>query len=585
MTRAVGIDLGTSYTVVAVLEEGRPRVIPDAGGQLLTPSVVAFTNGGAPLVGSMAKLQAAANPGRTVFSIKRRMGSDYTVTIDGKRYKPQEISGFILRKVKADAEDYLGEKVDRVVITVPAYFSDLQRQATKEAGILAGLDVIRIINEPTAAALSYGLDRDDIHRILVWDLGGGTFDVSIMELEQGIFEVIAVSGNTQLGGDDVDRRIMDYLADQYEEMYRTNYPADATSRQRLREAAENAKIALSGEESVRIIIPAVERKNGSGRHLKAELTRHKMQELIQDILLKMLGPTKQAMNDAGLKVSDIDRMILVGGATRMPAVRELARQLMGNEPCTADNPDEIVALGAALQAGMLLGLSKKSILLDVLPLSLGIETQGGLFSRIIPRNTPLPAAESLIFTTARDFQTAVDVNVVQGEREICMDNISLGKFTLEDIPMLKMGEPKIEVSFEVDMDGILSVSALDLFTENSMNIKLSSPNQLTPEDVQRIISEAASSADMDHEKQDKIMADIAADNAITASDLFTQEYSGKYTDEDKENIWKAVLKVKEALSCEDTCQLKQKTDDLKSLMQAMSRTTCSPATRPVPAHP
>jgi len=577
MTRAVGIDLGTSYTVVAVLEEGKPKVIPDANGQLLTPSVVAFTNESMPLVGRMAKLQAAANPGRTVFSIKRRMGSDYTVTIDGKRYKPQEISSFILRKVKSDAEDYLGEKVEKVVITVPAYFSDLQRQATKEAGILAGLDVIRIINEPTAAALSYGLDRDDIHRILVWDLGGGTFDVSIMELEQGIFEVIAVSGNTQLGGDDIDRRVMNYMANQYEEMYRANYPGDATSRQRLREAAEGAKIALSGEECVKIIIPAVESKNGSGRHLKAELTRDKMQELIQDILLKMLGPTKQALNDAGLKVSDIDRMILVGGSTRMPAVRALARQLIGNEPYLADNPDEIVALGAALQAGMLLGSSQKSILLDVLPLSLGIETQGGLFSRIIPRNTPLPAAESLIFTTARDFQTSVDVNVIQGEREICMDNISLGKFTLDDIPMRKMGEPKIEVSFEVDMDGIVSVSAMDLFTENSMNIKLTSPNQLSPEDVQRIISEAASSADMDQEKQEKIMADIAADNAIIASDLFTQEYSGKYTDEEKGKIWEAVLKVKEALSCGDTCELKQRTTELKCLMQATYKKICIPA--------
>lgn len=574
MTRAVGIDLGTSYTVVAVLDEGRPKVIPDANGQLLTPSVVAFTNESMPLVGRMAKLQAAANPERTVFSNKRRMGTDYTVTIDGKRYKPQEISSFILRKVKADAEDYLAEKVDKVVITVPAYFSDLQRQATKESGILAGLDVIRIINEPTAAALSYGLDRDDIHRILVWDLGGGTFDVSIMELEQGIFEVIAVSGNTQLGGDDVDKRIMNYLANQYEEMYRTNYPGDAISTQRLREVAENAKIALSGKEHAKIIIPSVERKNGAGRHLKAELTRNKMQELIQDILLKMLGPTKQALNDARLKVSDIDRMILVGGATRMPAVRELARQLMGNEPCMADNPDEIVALGAALQAGMLLGLSKKSILLDVLPLSLGIETQGGLFSRIIPRNTPLPAAESVIFTTARDFQTAVDVNIIQGEREICIDNISLGKFTLDNIPMLKMGEPKIEVSFEVDMDGILSVSALDLFTENSVNIKITSPNQLTHEDVQRIISEAASSADMDHEKQEKIMADIAADNAITASDLFIQEYSGKYTDEEKEKIWEAVLKVKEALSRGDTRELKQRTAELKDLMKNIRKKNC-----------
>ena len=577
MTRAVGIDLGTSYTVVAVLEDGRPKVIPDANGQLLTPSVVAFTNESMPLVGRMAKLQAAANPERTIFSIKRRMGSDYTVTIDGKRYKPQEISSFILSKVKSDAEDYLGEKVDKVVITVPAYFSDLQRQATKEAGVLAGLDVIRIISEPTAAALSYGLDRDDIHRILVWDLGGGTFDVSVMELDQGIFEVIAVSGNTQLGGDDIDRRIMDYLANQYEEMYRTNYPRDTISGQRLREAAESAKIALSGKDCVKIIIPAVESKYGSGRHLKAELTRSKMQELIQDILHKMLGPTTQALNDAGLKPSDIDRMILVGGATRMPTVRELARQVMGNEPCHADNPDEIVAMGAALQAGMLLGLSEKSILLDVLPLSLGIETQGGLFSRIIPRNTPLPAAESLIFTTARDYQTSVDVNVVQGEREICMDNISLGKFTMENIPVLKMGEPKIEVSFEVDMDGIVSVSALDLFTENSMNIKLSSPNQLTPEEVKRIVSEAASSAAMDQEKQEKIMADIAADNAITASDLFIQEYSGKYTDEEKENIWKAVLKVKEALSCGDTCELKQRTAELKCLMQAIHRTTCIPA--------
>jgi molecular chaperone DnaK len=470
MTKAIGIDLGTTYTLVAAIENDKPKIIPNAEGQPLTPSVVAFTAEGRPLVGQLARRQAAANPERTIFSIKRRMGSNYKVRIGEREYAPQEISSLILRKVKMDAEDYLGEKVERAVITVPAYFNDRQRQATKEAAILAGLDVIRIINEPTASALAYGLDREDIHTVLVWDLGGGTFDVSILQLEKGIFEVRAVSGNTWLGGDDYDQRVMDYLADRYRETYGFDFPGDGRAKQRLREAAERAKIDLSRESSTSIYIPFIGGDSGAPTHLNATLTREKFQEITRDLLEKMIPPTKQALADAPMGPEDIDRVILVGGATRMPAVRELARQLLGKEPYQGINPDEVVALGAAIQAGMLLGFIDKAVLFDVLPLSLGIETQGGLFAKIIPRNTPLPASEARIFTTPTDNQTAVDIHVLQGERELAVDNISLGQFQLEGIPPLPRGTPKVEVSFDIDVDGIVHVSATDLLTENTRSL-------------------------------------------------------------------------------------------------------------------
>jgi len=572
MVRAIGIDLGTTYTVVAVIEDGQPKIIPNAEGQRLTPSVVAFTDEVRPLVGQLAKRQAAANPERTVFSIKRRMGSDYKVRIGEREYIPQEISSLILRKVKADAEDYLGEKVERAVITVPAYFNDRQRQATKEAGIIAGLDVIRIINEPTASALAYGLDREDIQTVLVWDLGGGTFDVSILELEKGIFEVRAVSGNTWLGGDDYDQRVADYLAEQYRESYGFDFPVDAMAKQRLREAAERAKIALSRESSTSIYIPFIGSDSGAPTHLNATLTRERFQELTRDLLEKMIPPTKQALADAPMGPQDIDRVILVGGATRMPAVKDLARQLFRKEPYQEGiNPDEVVALGAAIQAGMLLGFIDKAVLLDVLPLSLGIETQGGLFAKIIPRNTPLPASEGRIFTTAVDNQTSVDIQVLQGERELAVDNISLGQFQLEGIPPLPRGTPKIEVSFDIDVDGIVHVSATDLLTENTRSVKVVSSRGLSPEDIQRVIYEAEVSVEEDMARRERIEAGIQADSAIAAAEMAMEELHNSNAEPQAREVWSAVLKVKESLASDRVDEIRCRSRELRDLLGVIHR--------------
>jgi len=571
MTRAIGIDLGTTYTVVGAIENGQPKIIPNTEGQRLTPSVVSFTGDGQPMVGQPARRQAAANAWRTVFSIKRRMGSNYKVSIGKERYTPQEISGLILRKVKADAERYLGERIEKAVITVPAYFNDCQRQATKEAGIVAGMDVIRIINEPTAAALAYGLHRDGIHTVLVWDLGGGTFDVSILEVGKGIFEVRAVSGNTWLGGDDYDQRLTAYLAEQYREACGTDFPVDGMARQRLREAAERAKISLSERSSTSIYLPFVSGDSDAPTHLQATLTREKFQELTGDLLQKLVGPTQQALTDAELKAQDIDRVILVGGVTRMPAVQQLARQLLGKEPCQSINPDEVVALGAAIQAGMLLGVIDQAVLLDVLPLSLGIETQRGLFARITHRNTPLPASESRIFTTADDNQTSVDIQVLQGERELAMDNISLGQFQLNDIPPLPRGTPKIEVSFDVDVDGIVRVSATDLLTENAQSVRVVSSKGLSPLEIQRMIEDAETSAEEDGRKRELVEAGIEADNAINAADMLTEGLLGSGTETIAGEVWRAVLKVKEALANGQSDEIRCRSADLRNLLGMISR--------------
>jgi len=571
MTRAIGIDLGTTYTLVGVIENGQPKIIPNAEGQPLTPSVVSFAKDGQPLAGQLARRQTSANPERTVFSIKRRMGSDYRVTIGEREYTPQELSSLILRKVKADAEHYLGERIEKAVITVPAYFNDHQRQATKEAGIIAGLDVIRIISEPTAAALAYGLNREDIRTILVWDLGGGTFDVSVLQLDEGIFEVRAVSGNTWLGGDDYDQMLTEYLAEQYRETYGTDFPRDGANGQRLREAAERAKIGLSERSSTSIYLPFVSGDSGAPTHLQATLTREKLQELTRDLLQKLVGPTRQALADAELKPQDIDRVILVGGATRMPAVQELARQLLGKEPYQRINPDEVVALGAAIQAGMLLGVINQTILLDVLPLSLGIETQRGLFARIIHRNTPLPASESRIFTTADDNQTSVDIHVLQGERELAINNLSLGQFQLDDIPPLPRGTPKIEVSFDVDLDGIVHVSAIDLLTENTQSLRVVSPKGLSPLEIQRMIEEAETSAEEDRRKRELVEAGIEADNAIRAADTLMEELHESRAESLAQEVWRAVLKVKETLASAQSDEIRARSAELRELLGVIYR--------------
>jgi len=571
MTRAIGIDLGTTYTVVGVIENSQPKIIPNAEGQPLTPSVVSFAKDGQPLAGQLARRQASANPERTVFSIKRRMGSDYRVTIGEREYTPQELSSLILRKVKADAEHYLGERIEKAVITVPAYFNDHQRQATKEAGIIAGLDVIRIISEPTAAALAYGLNREDIRTILVWDLGGGTFDVSVLQLDEGIFEVRAVSGNTWLGGDDYDQMLTEYLAEQYRETYGTDFPRDGANGQRLREAAERAKIGLSERSSTSIYLPFVSGDSGAPTHLQATLTREKLQELTRDLLQKLVGPTRQALADAELKPQDIDRVILVGGATRMPAVQELARQLLGKEPYQRINPDEVVALGAAIQAGMLLGVINQTILLDVLPLSLGIETQRGLFARIIHRNTPLPASESRIFTTADDNQTSVDIHVLQGERELAINNLSLGQFQLDDIPPLPRGTPKIEVSFDVDLDSIVHVSAIDLLTENTQSLRVVSPKGLSPLEIQRMIEEAETSAEEDRRKRELVEAGIEADNAIRAADTLMEELHESRAESLAQEVWRAVLKVKETLASAQSDEIRARSAELRELLGVIYR--------------
>jgi len=573
MTRAVGIDLGTTYTLVAVIENGQPKVIPNAEGQRLTPSVVAFTKQGQPMVGRLAKRQAAVNPDKTIASIKRHMGSDYKVEIDQREYTPQEISSLILRKVKADAEHYLGERIEKAVVTVPAYFNDRQRQATKESGIIAGLDVIRIINEPTASALAYGLDREDVHTVLVWDLGGGTFDVSILELEKGIFQVRAVSGDNWLGGDDFDQRIMDYLAEQYRKANSFDFPGDGRAKQRLKAAAERAKIELSKARSTDIYVPFIGEDLGALPPLKATLTRERLQELTADLLHKMVGPTRQALADAELRPQDIDRVILVGGATRMPAVQELARELLGKEPYPGIDPDEAVALGAAIQAGMLLGLIDKAVLLDVLPLSLGIETQGSLFTRMIPRNTPLPASETRIFTTAADNQASVDIHVLQGERALARDNISLGQFQLEGIPPLVRGTPKIEVTFGVDVDGIVHVLARDLLTESEQNVKVVSSKSLSPEDIQRLIDEAGASAEEDRRKRELVEAGLQADNAISAAEMLIEDINSSATYPQMEEVQKALLRVKEALASGEADEILSRSGQLRDLLAATHRET------------
>jgi len=502
MAKIIGIDLGTTNSVVAVMHGGEPIVIPTAEGSRLCPSVVAFTKAGERLVGQLAKRQAITNPERTVLSIKRHMGSDFKFELDGRAYAPPEISAMILQKLRTDAESYLGEKVRQAVITVPAYFSDGQRQATKDAGRIAGLEVVRIINEPTAASLAYGLDKEDIHTVLVWDLGGGTFDVSILELGEGVFEVKATCGDTWLGGDDWDEAVMHHLAQEFQAAEAIDLFQDRTATQRLKEAAEKAKMELSTMASTTVNLPFITASAQGPRHLEVALTRAKFQELTAGLLERMVGPTKQAMADSRMQPKDIGKVILVGGATRMPAVIDLVREMFDREPHKGINPDEVVALGAAIQAGVLSGEVKDIVLLDVTPLSLGVETLGGVFTRLIERNTTIPTSKTQVFTTSGDNQTAVDVHVLQGEREMAADNKSLGRFQLQGVEAAPRGVPRIQVTFEIDVNGISHVSARDTATGKEQNITVTASSGLSEREVERMVHEAEAYAETDHRRRE-----------------------------------------------------------------------------------
>lgn len=570
MGKVIGIDLGTTNSVVAYMEGGQPVVIPNSEGSRLTPSVVAFTKDGERLVGQLAKRQAITNPERTVLSIKRHMGTDYKVNIDGRAYTPQEISAMILQKLKQDAESYLGEKITQAVITVPAYFTDSQRQATKDAGKIAGLEVLRIINEPTASALAYGLDKGEDHTILVFDLGGGTFDVSILELGDGVFEVKATSGNNRLGGDDFDQRIIDYVANEFQREHGIDLRKDRMALQRLKEAAEKAKIELSSMVTTNINLPFITADASGPKHLDMTLTRAKFEELTQDLVEATMGPTQRALSDAGLKPQDIDKVILVGGSTRIPAVQEAIKKFIGKEPHKGVNPDEVVAMGAAIQAGVLAGEVHDVVLLDVTPLSLGIETLGGVFTKLIERNTTIPTSKSQIFTTAADGQTAVDIHVLQGERPMAADNVTLGRFQLTGIPPAPRGVPRIEVTFDIDVNGIVHVSAKDLGTGKEQKITITSSTGLKEEEIQRMVKDAEKYAEEDRKKKEKIEAKNHADSLIYQSEKMLGDLKDKISQEDADKVKKEIENVRKALESDDVERIKKATDDLTKVFYDIS---------------
>ena len=561
MGKIIGIDLGTTNSCVAVLEGGEAVVIANAEGGRTTPSVVAFTKTGERMVGQVAKRQAVTNADRTIASIKRHMGEDYKVTIDGKGYTPQEISAMVLQKLKADAESYLGQTVTEAVITVPAYFSDAQRQATKDAGKIAGLDVKRIINEPTAAALAYGLDKDSDQKIMVYDLGGGTFDVSILEIGDGIVEVLATAGDTRLGGDDFDERIMDYLVAEFKKAEGIDLKNDKVAMQRLREAAEKAKIELSGMTTTAINLPYITADATGPKHLDVTLSRAKFNEMTADLVERTLKPVRQAMSDAGLSASDLHKVLLVGGSTRIPAVQEAVKNLTGKEGFKGINPDECVALGAAIQGGVLTGDVKDVVLLDVTPLSLGIETMGGVFTRLIDRNTTIPVRKSQIFSTAADNQPAVDVHVLQGEREMAAYNKTLGRFELTGIAPAPRGVPQIEVSFDIDANGIVKVSAKDLGTGKEQQISITASTNLSQEDIDKAVKEAEQFAAEDKAKKEEVDTHNNAEHLIYQTEKTLNELGDKATDEEKAAVQAAIDKLKEANKGTDLQAIKDAMDE------------------------
>jgi len=562
MGKVIGIDLGTTNSCMAVMEGGEAVVIPNAEGGRTTPSVVAFSKTGERLVGQVAKRQAVSNPERTIVSIKRHMGTDYKVSIDGKEYTPQEISAMVLQKLKADAESYLGEKVDKAVITVPAYFTDAQRQATKDAGKITGLEVLRIINEPTAAALAYGLDKEDNQTILVYDLGGGTFDVSILELGDGVFEVKATSGNNRLGGDDFDRAIVNWMLEEFKKETGIDLKNDRMAMQRLYEAAEKAKIELSSVTTTNINLPFITATEEGPRHLDLTLTRAKFEELTADLIEKTMGPTRQAMEDAGLEPKDIDKILLVGGSTRIPAVQEAIKKYLGKEPHKGINPDECVAIGAAIQAGVLSGEVKDVLLLDVTPLSLGIETLGGVFTKLIERNTTIPTSKTQIFSTAADNQTSVEIHVLQGERPMAKDNKSLGRFVLTGIPPAPRGVPQIEVKFDIDVNGIVKVSAKDLSTGKEQSIQITNSTGLDEKEIERMVKEAEKYAEEDIKRKEEAEVRNNADSMIYQAEKTIKEFKEKADKSLIERVNKAVDELKEALKGSDVNLIKQKTEEL-----------------------
>ncbi len=570
MAKVIGIDLGTTNSCVAVMEGGEPVVIANQEGARTTPSVVGFTKNGERLVGQLAKRQAVSNPENTISSIKRHMGSDYKVTVEGKSYTPQEISAMVLQKIKADAEAYLGETVSQAVITVPAYFTDAQRQATKDAGAIAGLEVLRIINEPTAAALAYGVDKDEDGKVLVFDLGGGTFDVSILELGDGVFEVKATSGNNHLGGDDFDNRIMEWLISEFKKESGIDLSNDKMADQRLKEAAEKAKIELSGTLSTQINLPFITADATGPKHLDLTLTRAKFEELTADLVEATIEPTKKALADSGLSVNEIDKVLLVGGSSRIPAVQEAIKRVLGKEPTKNVNPDECVAVGAAIQGGVLVGEVKDVLLLDVTPLSLGIETLGGVFTRIIDRNTTIPTSKSQVFSTAADNQPSVDIHVLQGEREFANDNKTLGRFELTGIPAAPRGVPKIEVTFDIDANGIVHVKAKDLGTQKEQKITITSSSGLQQEEIDRMVKEAEAHAAEDKAKKEELEVKNNADSLVYQAEKALKDFEGKGDAAIMEQVKTAKDKLKASIEAGNVEQIKKDSEELTKPLYELS---------------